>query len=193
MEEIVKQFASKYDIYQACEYTGKKISFDGDWDLFFWSDRGWNKKDFMTHFSLTFNDNRSPEQNMKLLEEIISLVETIEYENISCRIQYDAVIDEKKVGEDAKTICENLVGKFIEYCGMTGKIKVVREENGIFYVENCEWLDDIMNRVDPDDYESLQYFERVLRQSGIIDALETAGVHEGDTVNVLDIEFDFVV
>jgi GTP-binding protein len=38
----------------------------------------------------------------------------------------------------------------------------------------------------------LQYFERVLRQSGIIDALEAAGVHEGDTVNVLDIEFDYV-
>ena len=68
----------------------------------------------------------------------------------------------------------------------------VREENGVFYVENCEWLDDIMNRVDPNDYESLQYFERVLRQSGIIDALEKAGVKEGDTVNVLDIEFDYV-
>lgn len=68
----------------------------------------------------------------------------------------------------------------------------VREENGIFYVENCAWLDDIMNRVDPDDYESLQYFERTLRQSGIIDALEKAGVKEGDTVNVLDIEFDYV-
>ncbi len=68
----------------------------------------------------------------------------------------------------------------------------VREDNGIYYVENCDWLMDIMNRVDPDDYESLQYFERVLRQSGIIDALEKAGINEGDTVNVLDIEFDFV-
>ncbi len=68
----------------------------------------------------------------------------------------------------------------------------IRIENGIYYVENCAWLDDVMNRVDPDDYESLQYFERVLRQSGIIKALEEAGVQEGDTVNVLDVEFDFV-
>ena len=68
----------------------------------------------------------------------------------------------------------------------------VRVDNGIYYVENCDWLMDIMNRVDPDDYESLQYFERVLRQSGIIDALEKAGINEGDTVNVLDVEFDFV-
>ena len=85
----------------------------------------------MTHFNLSFNDRRSPKQNMELLKEIICIVKTMEYENIGCCIQYDAIIDEKKVEEEAKTICENLVGKFINYCGMAGKIKVVREENGI--------------------------------------------------------------
>lgn len=65
--------------------------------------------------------------------------------------------------------------------------------DGVYYVENCDWLMDIMNTIDPDDYESLQYFERVLRQTGIIEALENAGINEGDTVNVLDVEFDFVV
>ena len=68
----------------------------------------------------------------------------------------------------------------------------VREQGGVYYVENCDWLMEVMNRVDPDDYESLQYFERVIRECGIIDALEQAGVCEGDTVNVLDIEFDYV-
>lgn len=65
--------------------------------------------------------------------------------------------------------------------------------NDIYYVENCDWLMDVMNTIDPDDYESLQYFERVLRQTGIIDALTDAGINEGDTVDVLGIEFDFVV
>ncbi|MGI6279678.1 MAG: GTPase ObgE [Acutalibacteraceae bacterium] len=69
----------------------------------------------------------------------------------------------------------------------------VNIRNGIFYVEDCDWLQDIMKDINPDDYESLQYFERVLRDSGIIKALEAAGVNEGDTVNVLGIEFDFVV
>jgi len=64
--------------------------------------------------------------------------------------------------------------------------------DGVYYIEDAEWLMDIMNRVDPDDYESLQYFERQLRQSGIIKALEDAGITEGDTVNVYDVEFDFV-
>ncbi len=68
----------------------------------------------------------------------------------------------------------------------------IRVEDGVFFVENAEWLLQVMNTVDPDDYESLQYFERVLRTSGIIDALIKAGVHEGDTVSVYDIEFDYV-
>ena len=68
----------------------------------------------------------------------------------------------------------------------------IRVCDDIYFVENCEWILDVMNRVDPDDYESLQYFERVLRQTGIITALEEAGIREGDTVNVYDVEFDFV-
>jgi len=49
-----------------------------------------------------------------------------------------------------------------------------------------------MNKVDPDDYESLQYFERTLRSEGIIKALEKQGIVEGDTVNIYDVEFDYV-
>ena len=69
----------------------------------------------------------------------------------------------------------------------------INERDVIYFVEDCDWLMDIMNTVDPDDYESLQYFERVLRQTGIIEALEEAGINEGDTVDVLGVEFDFVV
>ena len=43
-----------------------------------------------------------------------------------------------------------------------------------------------------DDYESLQYFQRVLRKSGIIDMLEEKGIKEGDTVHMYGVEFDYV-
>lgn len=69
----------------------------------------------------------------------------------------------------------------------------IRACDGVYFVEDAPWLLDVMNTVDPDDYESLQYFERVLRSSGIIDALINAGVQEGDTVSVYDVEFDFVL
>lgn len=64
-------------------------------------------------------------------------------------------------------------------------------EDGIYVVE-APWLLKILETVDPDDYESLQYFQRVLQSSGIIDALIDAGVRDGDTVSVYDIEFDYV-
>ena len=68
----------------------------------------------------------------------------------------------------------------------------IRVCDGVYFVEDAPWIMDVMNTVDPDDYESLQYFERVMRQTGIIDALRKAGIQEGDTVSVYDVEFDFV-
>ncbi len=67
----------------------------------------------------------------------------------------------------------------------------LRVQQGVFIIE-APWLLKILDNVNPDDYESLQYFQRVLQSSGIIAALENAGVQEGDTVSVYDIEFDYV-
>lgn len=67
----------------------------------------------------------------------------------------------------------------------------IRREGDKFVID-AEWLMEVLNNVDPDDYESLQYFQRVLQSSGIIDELERQGVQEGDTVSVFDIEFDYI-
>ena len=64
-------------------------------------------------------------------------------------------------------------------------------DDGIYYIE-APWLVPIINKTDMNDYESLQYFQRVLTSSGIIDALREKGIEEGDTVNIYDLEFDFV-
>ena len=49
-----------------------------------------------------------------------------------------------------------------------------------------------METINPEEYDSLQYFERVLRMSGILAALQKAGIQEGDTVSIYDVEFDYV-
>ena len=43
-----------------------------------------------------------------------------------------------------------------------------------------------------DDYSSLQYFQRVLRSTGIIDRLEALGINEGDTVDIFGFRFEFI-
>lgn len=67
----------------------------------------------------------------------------------------------------------------------------IRVEDDIYFVE-AQWLLKILQRTDLDDYESLQYFQRILISSGIIDALHERGIREGDTVSIYDLEFDFV-
>ena len=64
-------------------------------------------------------------------------------------------------------------------------------ENGIYYVE-APFLVKVMNKINPNDYENLQYFQHVLETSGIIEALRQKGINEGDTVNIYDVEFDFI-
>ena len=60
------------------------------------------------------------------------------------------------------------------------------------YIVEADWLLKILNKTDLDDYESLQYFQRVLQSSGIIKELEKRGIQEGDTVCIYDLEFDYV-
>ncbi|MBP3697238.1 MAG: GTPase ObgE [Clostridia bacterium] len=67
-------------------------------------------------------------------------------------------------------------------------IKVI---DNVYFVE-AKWLLKILQRTDLDDYESLQYFQRILISSGIIEALRERGINEGDTVSIYDLEFDFV-
>ena len=68
---------------------------------------------------------------------------------------------------------------------------IVRRENDKFIVEG-EWLYNFMGQINFDDYESLNFFQRVLIKNGVIDKLREAGVEEGDTVSIYDFEFDFV-
>ena len=67
----------------------------------------------------------------------------------------------------------------------------IRVVDDVYFVE-AKWLLKILQRTDLDDYESLQYFQRILISSGIIDALRERGINEGDTVSIYDLEFDFV-
>ena len=67
----------------------------------------------------------------------------------------------------------------------------VRREGSKFIVEG-EWLFNFMGQINFSDYESLNFFQRVLMKNGVIDKLREAGVEEGNTVSIYDFEFDFV-
>ena len=72
-----------------------------------------------------------------------------------------------------------------------GKETEIRYEDGIYVVEG-EWLFNLMGQINFSDYESLNYFQRILQRSGIFEELEKHGCKDGDTVSIYDFEFDFV-
>lgn len=53
-------------------------------------------------------------------------------------------------------------------------------------------MERLLDSVNFDDEESMNWFHRTLRRWGVIDALRNAGAQEGDTVRIGDMEFDFV-
>ncbi len=72
-----------------------------------------------------------------------------------------------------------------------GKETTIRRENNTFYVEG-EWLYNLMGQINFDNYESLNYFQRVLKNSGVFVMLEERGCTDGNTVSIYDFEFDYV-
>ena len=68
---------------------------------------------------------------------------------------------------------------------------VITKEEGVYVVSGKKLMDSIA-MVDPDDYESLAYMQRVLRDMGVFDRLEQMGVQEGDTVSINNFEFEYV-
>ena len=67
----------------------------------------------------------------------------------------------------------------------------IRRENDVFYVEG-EWLYNLVGQVNFEDYESLNFFQRVLKKSGVFELLEQKGCTDGMTVCIYDFEFDYV-
>ncbi len=68
---------------------------------------------------------------------------------------------------------------------------ITRADDAAWVIE-APWLERILLGSDVDDYESLQYFQRQLAESGILEELINRGVQENDTIRIGDFEFDYV-
>lgn len=103
----------------------------------------------------------------KLLETIVSILETLPEPK---PLEYTPVSLDKEVEE-------------------TFEIEELEED--VFEVTGG--LVEILSRkVNLDDYDSFRYFQRVLKDKGVIAELRKHGAKDGSTVIVGDIEFDFV-
>ena len=67
----------------------------------------------------------------------------------------------------------------------------VTKEGAVFVVSGSA-ITQLVDSVNFENEESLNWFHRTMRRAGIIDALRKAGAGEGSTVRMDDMEFDFI-
>jgi len=67
----------------------------------------------------------------------------------------------------------------------------IEVEDGVYYVTGG-FVEELARKVYLDDLGSFVYFQRKMRERGIIDELRKIGAKDGDTVCVLDVEFTLV-
>jgi len=131
-ETICKQMEYMMNIlnekYLIAQYN-KNVKY-GTHDLHFYCNRGWNNKTWYDHIQMCFNENKGEEENNRLLCELLDILSAMELKNVSCRVQYKTIVNQKKLHEDALKICKQYEGKFINYRGMVGKIKYITNSEG---------------------------------------------------------------
>jgi GTP-binding protein len=67
----------------------------------------------------------------------------------------------------------------------------VYKDNEVFVVEG-DFLEKLIASVNFEDFDSVSYFQKILKERGVFEELEKRGIEEGDTVRLLDIEFDYI-
>lgn len=67
---------------------------------------------------------------------------------------------------------------------------VIKNVNNTYYVE-AQRIINVVNSINFNDYESMNYFQKVLKNAGVFEALEKKGIKDGDTVNIYGVEFDY--
>ena len=66
------------------------------------------------------------------------------------------------------------------------------EMDGPVFAVTGEGMDRLIESVNFDDTDSINWFHRTLRKMGVIDALRDKGAGEGSVVRIAEMEFDFV-
>ena len=64
------------------------------------------------------------------------------------------------------------------------------EEDNTWIIEG-RWLQQLMSNVNFNDYESRNWFDKKLRESGLFDQLEEMGIRDGDYVSMYNFDFEY--
>lgn len=70
------------------------------------------------------------------------------------------------------------------------RYEISRHDDGA-YVLSGGYIDELIRNIVVDDYTSFSYFQRMLKEKGIMKELRRRGLKEGDTIRVKDMDFEY--
>ena len=121
--KMMEDLGNKYTIYQY--NTNEK-----EYDLFFYSNRGWNNREWYDHCEL--NLSKDYEQNSKQHKELLSWLSKWQGDTenvINCRIQYDSWLDKEAIEKVVNDNIDKILDKKVLLGNREGKIKWVECNN----------------------------------------------------------------
>lgn len=136
-----------------------------------------------------------------------STVDTAAFEAFAKNLGYEVVYISAATGEGVQELCRKVYDRLQslpeikiyepEYEGIIDEelvptdITAEKDEHGQWVVEG-KWLRRLMEGINLDDRESLNYFDRMLRTNGVFDKMRELGIKDGDEVDLYGLEFDFI-
>ena len=79
----------------------------------------------------------------------------------------------------------------VEYAGDRNlPSTVTQEEEGVFVVEGPR-IEKMLGNTNLESEKGFQFFQKFLKENGILEDLEKAGIQEGDTVRMYGLAFDY--
>lgn len=126
MERIAAIMAQSFKV---CQYDSEdNVPYSSNWDLFFWCNdftmRGLPSDRDYGYFTLSFNSRHSPEQRQKILDRAMHILELFaDDENLHVAVQYEAVMDDAKIKQDARMAIPRITGRNCVYGNMEGRVE----------------------------------------------------------------------
>ncbi len=71
----------------------------------------------------------------------------------------------------------------------SGTVEITRFDD--MWIVEGPWLQRLVATINFSDYESRMYFDKVLRESGLFERMESMGVQDGDTISMYDLMFEY--
>lgn len=155
-----------------------------------------------------YSEKLSKRKQIIVANKIDSMQDDTEYkelEEVAKEMGYEIF----KISAATKSGLNELIAHVAEVVKTLPKEEVVEKEERVMYtlederpefeieIVNGEYvvtgpaIERIMGRINPDDNESLSYFQKTLKKLGVDNALKEKGIKDGDSVKFIDWEFEW--